>query len=103
MRFIDAALADPMGAYLLLWMWRMIYVTQNNKIFPNIIRTFPIYLIWSLYKHLVGSAEPQTLSRTLLIPNAQVVCNNLSSCFTFFLVAAVSYTGDCAPAHGLVP
>lgn len=42
MRFIDTALADPMGAYLLLWMWRMIYVTQNNKIFPNIQKNVPV-------------------------------------------------------------
>lgn len=41
MCFIDAALADPMGAYLLLWMWRRIYVTQNNKIFPNIQKNVP--------------------------------------------------------------
>lgn len=45
MRFIDAALADPMGAYLLLWMWRVIYVTQNNKIFPNVHKNVPVIYI----------------------------------------------------------
>lgn len=42
MRFIDAVLSDFMGVYFLLWMWRMIYVTQNNKIFPNIQKNVPV-------------------------------------------------------------
>lgn len=39
MCFIDAARPDPM---VLLWIWRMIYVTQNNKTVPNSQKNAPV-------------------------------------------------------------
>lgn len=63
---LDVALSDMMGADLLLWNWRMIYVSQNNKIFPNIQKNTPVSYINSnsllrVDEHLVGSADQQTL------------------------------------------
>lgn len=69
MRFIDAALSDPMGADFLLWIWRMICVTQNNTIFPNIQKNAPVSYrnissnsLLGVDEHLIGSADLQALN-----------------------------------------
>lgn len=63
---LDIALSDTMGADFLLWNWRMIYVSQNNKIFPNIQKNTPVSYINSnsllrVDEHLIGSVDQQTL------------------------------------------
>lgn len=63
---LDVALSDTMGADFLLWNWRVIYVSQNNKIFPNIQKNTPVGYIKSKFllrvdELLVGSADQQTL------------------------------------------
>lgn len=68
----DAALSDPMGADLLLWIWRMIYVTHNNNIFPNIQKNDAVSSLHSrVDQHLVGSADRQTLKFDLNPFNAK--------------------------------
>lgn len=58
MHFIDAAL---------FLIWRMIYVTQNNNVFPNIRKNAPfIYMnnnsLLGIDEHLFGSADLHTLN-----------------------------------------
>lgn len=63
---LDIALSDTMSADFLVWNWRMIYVSQNNKIFPNIQKNTPVSYINSnsllrVDEHLVSSANQQSL------------------------------------------
>lgn len=74
--FFDIALSDPMGANFLLWTWRMIYVTQNSKIFPNIQKNAAVTYINSnslrvVDERLVRSADLQALNFDINTFNAR--------------------------------
>lgn len=78
MCFIDAARPNPM---VLFWIWRMIYVTQNNKTVPNSQKNAPVICLNC--SSLLGR-----LCRPTNTFNPNAVWNFCSSCLcsgsTFF-------------------